>query len=184
MKMNPESKEEVARRHTEADQGPTSGEMSERTNRREKVEWQRTEKDELGGIQLQIIPQFRLGRVFAGSVRDACSREHNGILESYQPVPDDAVVYDVRKTPEHLGLGEGDFIYVREFEPVPDINGSEIRYRMANRRVDRRKTMGDLVAESQSTTEVLELEAIHHPFQWYVAVRGTNTNKELILFKV
>ncbi|GAW10773.1 hypothetical protein ANO14919_001080 [Xylariales sp. No.14919] len=183
MKMNPESKE-VARRQTEADQGPASGEMSERTNRGGTVEWQMTGEDELGGIQLQIIPQFRLGRMFAGSVRDACSREYNGILKSYQPVPDDAVVYDVLKTPEHLGLSEGDFIHVREFEPVPDFDGSGIRYRTANRRVDRRKTVGDLAAESQSASEILELEAIHHPFQWHVTVRGANTNKEPILFKV
>ncbi|KAI0203059.1 hypothetical protein F4808DRAFT_458281 [Astrocystis sublimbata] len=157
MKMNPESKEKVARRYPEASR-------LERTNTGGTVEWQITGKDELGGIQLQIIPQFRLGRMFAGSVRDACPREYNGILKSYQPVPDDAVVYDVLKTPEQLGLGEGDFIHVREFEPVPDLNDSVTTYRMANRKGNRSKTVGDLVAESQSASDMVELEAIHHPF--------------------
>lgn len=184
MEMNPASKEEVATRRTDANQGPTSNKISERTNREGTFEWQMTGKDERGGIQLQIIPQFRLDRMFAGSVRDACPRVQNGILTSYQPVPDDAVVYDVLKTPEQLGLGEGDFVHVREFEPVSNENGSEIRYKMANRRVDRSKTVGDLVAESQSTSEILELEAIHHSFQWHVTVRAASTNKPPILFKV
>ncbi|GAW26796.1 putative integral membrane protein [Rosellinia necatrix] len=184
MKMNPESKEEVARRRPGPDRGFASGERSERTNKGGTVEWQMTGKDELGGIQLQIIPQFRLGRMFAGSVRDACPREYNGTLESYQPVPDDAVVYDVLRTPEQLGLSEGDFIHIREFEPVPDYDGSGITYRMVNRGEDRRKTVGDLMAESQSASGNLELEAIHHPCQWHVTVRGANTNKEPVLFKV
>lgn len=84
------------------------------------IECQMTGKDEIGGIQLQIIPKFETKRIFAGSMKDVCPTYIGGPLESYQPVPTDAKVYDVLKTPRELGLHDGDTIHVKtlqEFNP-------------------------------------------------------------------
>lgn len=158
MKMSPEPKKEVANAHMGAGQGLESCEVSE-LGKGATVEWQMTGKDEVGGIQLQIIPQFRVVRMFAGSMKDACPAEYGGALRSYQPVPDDSVVYDVLKTPEDLGLSEGDFIHVKE--------------------------IADLVAEAPSPSDILDLEIFHNPsYKRIVTVRGANTNNESLRFRV
>ncbi|KAJ2971626.1 hypothetical protein NUW58_g9363 [Xylaria curta] len=191
MKMNPQPKEELARDQPGAGRGSENDKVSE-PRKGGTIEWQMTGKDEVGGIQLQIIPQFRLGRMFAGSMKDACPRECNGVLESYQPVPHDAVVYNVLKTPEELGLGEGDYIHVREFEPRPipewertDSKGPGIRYRMANRKETRRKIVADLATESPFSSETLELEAVRNPLRERIlTVRGANANKGPLRFRI
>ncbi|KAI0861805.1 hypothetical protein F4860DRAFT_159420 [Xylaria cubensis] len=183
MKMKPKPKKgELDGDRSEFNQGPESGEVSE-LRKGGTVEWQMTGKDEVGGIQLQIIPQFRLDRMFAGSIRDACPREYNGILRSYQPVPDDSLVYDVLKTPEQLGLNEGDLIHVREFEARPHNEGQSIRCEMADRKEARKKKVTDLAAESPSPFGILELEVFRDPLRERVlTVRGAN--KAPLLFKI
>ncbi|KAI0454754.1 hypothetical protein F5B21DRAFT_514460 [Xylaria acuta] len=192
IKMNPEPKKaEVAGAHSAADQGPENGEVPE-PRKGGTVEWQMTGRDEVGGIQLQIIPQFRLGRMFAGSIKDACPGEYKGVLESYQPVPDDSVVYDVLKTPEELGLSEGDFIHVREFEPKPtpewkrfDGKSPDITYEMANREEAREKRVADLAAESPSPSDTLELGVFRNQLrEGILTVRGANTDKEPLRFRI
>ncbi|KAI0914989.1 hypothetical protein F4823DRAFT_630084 [Ustulina deusta] len=172
MKINLEpKKEEVAGDRPEADQGPENGEVPE-PRKGGTVEWQMTGNDEAGGIQLQIILY--------------------GVLESYQPVPDDSVVYDVFKTPEELGLSEGDFIHVREFEsrPIPAwepfrSKSQRITYKGVDREEARGKKVADLAAESPFPSDTLELEVVHNQLrERIITVRGANTDKEPLRFRI
>jgi hypothetical protein len=85
------------------------------------IERQITGKDTIGGIQLQIIPQFDVENVYAGNLRDVISRDINeargGILGrfiSYEnPIPNSTVELDVLKTPRELGLSENEVIHIK-----------------------------------------------------------------------
>ncbi|GAP91530.1 putative tol protein [Rosellinia necatrix] len=118
------------------------------------IEWQMTGKDEIGGIQLQIIPQFNVERIFAGNTQDVCPLEPGGRLSSYQDVPADAVAYDVLKTPEELGLHEGDMIHIKNLKKD---------WSHQNRR---QKLVRDLLEEAPggpTLTNIVELEVFRHP---------------------
>ncbi|KAI1801665.1 hypothetical protein F4811DRAFT_451374 [Daldinia bambusicola] len=99
------------------------------------IEWQMTGKDEIGGIQLQIIPEFETDRIFAGNLKDVCPIDVGGRLESYCPVPPDATRYDILNTPRQLGLQVGDTIHVKVLHKPPSNRG-------------RPKVIRDLVAEA------------------------------------
>jgi hypothetical protein len=116
------------------------------------IEWQLTGKDEIGGVQLQIIPQFQIEQMFAGSIRDACPSRHGEPAESYQPIPKSAMYYDVLKTPEELGLSEGDVINIKNLAET--------------REPSRTKVIRDLLAEAPGDidlSDIVELEAFRRP---------------------
>ncbi|EHK21338.1 uncharacterized protein TRIVIDRAFT_70307 [Trichoderma virens Gv29-8] len=141
------------------------------TKREATIEWQMTGKDEIGGIQLQIIPQFNHKQMFAGSIKDACPRHFGGRLESYRPVPSGAAIYDVLKTPEELGLNAGDTIHIRNFDQ--------------ERRGDRSKKMFDLRLEMPNSSNVLELEALPGPVpEIIVLVQSSRSGHDAISFRV
>lgn len=69
------------------------------------VEWQITGRDEVGGIQLQIIPEYEIDRIHAGSHPDVCPGRRDKKLRSYtDKIPDGARAFDVTKTPEEVGI--------------------------------------------------------------------------------
>ena len=112
------------------------------------IEWQLTGKDEVGGVQLQIIPRFQIEQMFAGSIKDVCPSRHGEPAESYQPPPKSALYYDVLKTPEQLGLSEGDVINIKNLA--------------ATREPSRAKVIRDLLAEAPDDlglSDIVELEA-------------------------
>jgi hypothetical protein len=111
------------------------------------IEWQMTGKDTIGGIQLQIVPQFDVKNMHAGNTKDVISSDDKGRLISYaDPVPDSALQFDVLKTPRELGLKENDVIHIKDMNQL---------------RQSRRKSIRDLLTEAPNPLkpgDVLELE--------------------------
>ncbi|KAL7933606.1 hypothetical protein V8C35DRAFT_280468 [Trichoderma chlorosporum] len=168
MQLDPESADEEDYQLMDVDH-----ESHETAIKREIVERQMRGKDEIQGkcIQLQIIPQFKPTEMFAGSVRDTCPRQFGGRLESYMPIPDDVVTYDVLKAPYQLGLSVGDTVHIRNLR--------------LGRNYDRSKTLMDLKMEMPNSSDMLELE----PFQTYapeliISVQCPGSNKNAVIFIV
>lgn len=136
------------------------------------IEWQMTGRDEVGGIQLQIIPQFQVEDMFAGSVKDACPRRHGRPIKSYQAVPESAADYDVLKTPEELNLRDGDFIHLRNLAQ--------------GKNPSRGKVVGDLLAEGpENTSDTLNLEVFRKPsFERILEIRDVELATKSVSFKV
>jgi hypothetical protein len=118
------------------------------------VERQMTGKDTLGGIQLQIIPQYDVKNLHAGNTSNVIpQRSNEGSSDvrcrfiSYEyPVPASAMRFDVLKSPKELGLQENEVIHIK------DLNYQQTR---------RKKLIKDLFIEVPSTqmsTDFLELE--------------------------
>ncbi|KAL7915838.1 hypothetical protein GGI35DRAFT_430805 [Trichoderma velutinum] len=165
---NPESKED---QESQAPSNNTALAVGlEPVKREGTIEWQMTGKDEIGGIQLQIIPQFKRKRMFAGSMKDACPRRYGDRLESYMPIPDDVNNYDVLKTPEELGLKAGDTIHIRNLG--------------LKRERDRPKRLMDLKLEMPNSSDVLELEALSSlASEIVLSVRGPGSGHDAVLFR-
>lgn len=119
------------------------------------IEWQMTGQDKIGGIQLQIIPQFKLEYMFAGSMKDISPGPNGRPLESYQLIPPSVIEYDVLKTPDELCLREGDTIHVKRLKKEKDYQYS------------RRKLVRDLLAEAPDAfkpSAIVEIEVIRSSF--------------------
>ncbi|RYP05250.1 hypothetical protein DL765_009897 [Monosporascus sp. GIB2] len=169
MKPNPDPKKDE--KSTASSDVKTVAADPETARRGGTIEWQMTGRDEVKGIQLQIIPKFKSELMFAGSMKDACPRKLGGRLESYVPVPDDVANYDVLRTPEELGLRTGDTIHIRNL-------GLE-------REDDRSKRVIDLTLETPNPSDVLELEVFRSPMLEIVtSVRSLGSNHDAVLFKV
>lgn len=114
------------------------------------VEWQVTGQDAVGGVQLQIIPSFDVKGMHAGSVKDNCpSDDLYSITSSNYQKAAGARYFNVLKTPKEEGLKVGYVIHVKD---------------MKARRENRKKVVGDLLAEastSLTTLDVVELEIYH-----------------------
>ncbi len=110
------------------------------------IEWQVTGRDEVGGIQLQLIPAFDVKSMHAGPLKDVCPG-FSRWFESYAHThPTKAPVHDVLKTPAEEGLRAGDVIHVKDLK---------------TRRAHRPKVVADLARESQLPPPaggVIELE--------------------------
>ncbi|KAM5386457.1 hypothetical protein ACJZ2D_000420 [Fusarium nematophilum] len=151
---------------------PEASTMGGQSKRGGTIEWQMTGQDAIGRIQLQIIPQFDLEQMFAGSIKDAIPKSKlSAHLMSYQSVPDHAAQFDVLKTPEELGLSPGDFIHVRDWGQ--------------GRTGERFKRVADLVAETPCPSNILELEAWRSPrVERVFSVTNLVPNQGPALFKV
>ncbi|KAK6954785.1 hypothetical protein Daesc_004754 [Daldinia eschscholtzii] len=99
--------------------GSGTQEIDSTADKSRTIEWQMTGKDEIGGIQLHIIPKFETERMFAGSTKNVCPIYIGGSLASNQPVPTGSKVYDVLKSPSELGLHNGDTIHVKILQEDP-----------------------------------------------------------------
>ncbi|KAK4139151.1 uncharacterized protein C8A04DRAFT_33378 [Dichotomopilus funicola] len=115
------------------------------------IEWQVTGGDEVGGLQLQIIPTFDLEKMCVSSAKNYTGSEFNR--------PQGARKFDVLKTPEEEGLLVGDMIHVKDLNHVPQ---------------ERDKLLGDLLSEAPvplTAQDVIELEAERDRVaQWIVNV--------------
>lgn len=137
------------------------------------VEWQVTGQDTVGGIQLHIIPSFNVKGMYAGSVKnsagyDTCSASSHDLKSR------DARVFDVLKTPKELDLQVGDVIHVKD---------------MKNRRRDRKRLVGDLLAEAPITLtreDIIEIEAHpdKKPRELILNVHPHNASGPVFSFKV
>ena len=103
------------------------------------IEWQVTGSDSVGGIQLQIIPQFDVGSMSAASMEDTCIRaEGSGELQSYDTARQtQARAYDVLKTPKELGLSDGEIIHLKDLK---------------SRQPSRPKAVADIIQESSESS--------------------------------
>jgi len=140
----------------------------------ETIEWQMTGKDSIGGIQLQIIPQFNMGSMFASSMRDVSPVPRQQKLQSYEPLEENPVKYDVLKTPAELGLSEGDTIHIKNL--------------LQQKQGARPKVIRDLVAEAPGNlteSDVLELEVYYEPVhERCFNVQDTRFTGSAVQFKV
>jgi hypothetical protein len=116
------------------------------------IESQMTGRGTIGGIQLQIIPEFDLDRMRAGNTADVMAGEKRtptsrkepeteeddrAVLLSYKhPIPASASAFDLLKTPRELGLREGQHIHMKD---------------MKNVLKDRPKTIRDLFRETPTS---------------------------------
>ena len=157
------------------------------------IEWQVTGRDDVGGIQLQIIPQFNRADMFAGSkqniihannkyddedsdheydwrpsfARPPRQTSHWRRSKRREPKPKE---YDVLKSPSELGLQPGDLIYVKD---------------MTTLQQKRPKVVRDLLVEGpnqMSPTDVIELEIFFDkPRTWTFNVQIKNGSPDLSL---
>lgn len=135
------------------------------------IESQITGRDSLGGVQLQIIPQFVTTRMFAGNVKDACPPAFGRPLESYQPIPDTAQIYDVLKTPKELHITLDDSIYFRDMR--------------LEREDAREKTVADLAAEAGVSSGVVDLVGMYDASpSKVVSVTADGSHGQSVLFNV
>jgi hypothetical protein len=100
----------------------------------------------VGGIQLQIIPIFDVGNMFAGTTKDVC-KEPNGDCISYnRSLIFQARSFHVLNTPTDAGMYDGDTIHIKDFK-------SQLERRP--------KVISNLRAEAPSTLsprEILEVQ--------------------------
>lgn len=134
-KSSRERTDKYVHRHDEDEQTPIGA----------SIEWQVTGRDFVGGIQLQIIPMFDIGGIFAGSIKDVCLK--SGYHISYDDSLTSKVhVFDVLNTPRDEGLRDGDVIHIKD---------------MNSQLEERPKVVGDLLDEapvSLTSQDVVEVE--------------------------
>ncbi len=113
------------------------------------LEWQISGKDTIGGIQLQILPELEIDRMWAGNTEDiigshgfaitdkesSTGQDEEIVLQSYKdPIPASVSAFDLLKTPRELGLREGQNIHIKDLK---------------NLQKNRPKTVGELATEAQ-----------------------------------
>jgi hypothetical protein len=175
-KLTSQSKQEAMSRSTSKPQNQSSDPHVRQPTEAfqpigETIEWQMTGKDSIGGIQLQIIPQFNVGNMYAGSMRDVSPVARQ--LQSYEPLDETPIKYDVLKSPGELGLSEGDTIHVKNM--------------LQQKQGARPKLIRDLVVEAPGNlTEVdVELEICYEPVHAKIFnVRDTCFTGSAVHFKV
>jgi hypothetical protein len=146
--------------------GKLKGKSTEEEQSGSSVEWQVTGRDELGGLQLHIIPQFDISRMFAGSMRNVIKTEGNynfqGATFNHY---DDACLYDVLKTPKELGKAAGEVIHIKDLTSL--VGG-------------RTKRVDDLAEESpiplKSEDVIVELTASYYgkPVTFKISLFGAS----------
>ncbi|KAJ3537607.1 hypothetical protein NM208_g4450 [Fusarium decemcellulare] len=168
MEMNPNPRQDTS---SSTASGSNTSKSGKQPNQGGTIEYQMTGKDEIGGIQFQIIPQFDIDPMFAGSTKDVSPRwKKDWDRKSYQPVPPGAITYDVLKTPAELGLDAGSTIHIKHLGNVGN---------------SRPKRVADLAVEAPETFKMLELEVFRNPgLQRVFSVTSGQGNRDPVLFKV
>lgn len=95
------------------------------------IEWQVTGRDAVGGIQLQLIPEFDTSVMSAGSEKNVY-RDKDGFTKGAKASRMSVKFYDVLQTPRELGLTPRDVIHIKNVAAMKE---------------HRPKTLGDLLAE-------------------------------------
>ncbi|EXL39953.1 hypothetical protein FOCG_17455 [Fusarium oxysporum f. sp. radicis-lycopersici 26381] len=119
------------------------------------IEWQITGRDEVGGLQLQIVPAFETDSMHAGSTRNVCMTSH-GVISAVTPPPTIEHVFDVLSTPAELNLKIGQVIHVKDLKASAQ---------------SRPKVVSDLLNEGPSKLtcqDVVELDAVYESYNEWV----------------
>lgn len=138
------------------------------------IEWQVTGQDTVGGVQLQLIPEFDTNNMYAGPRRDVCKRGDDWSPRSYiQPAARDVERYDVLKTPHEMGLRVGHVIHMKDMTiPLKD----------------RQKVVADLLAEAPTKLTAKDVVEINIHFnkaeEWKFNVHRQNDPKTSISLTV
>lgn len=142
------------------------------------IERQMTGRDEVGGLQLQIIPQFDTEKMHAGSMRNVCKDWHvsdcvDELTSCILPVPTAARMFSLLKSPYELGLKAGDTIHVKAIRSVA---------------ARREKVIGDLLLEHPTGPSnpgaTLELTAVSKAQEKTYEVALLDSLQTPVLFKV
>jgi hypothetical protein len=149
--------------------------MQDETRTGSTIEWQMTGKDTLGGIQLQIIPEFDVKKIHAGAtehlivssnISSSCAPEqgegaHPQLPEHHKPhTPVSIPGFDILKTPRELGLHEGQYVYIKDIDQLQE---------------GRPKTIRDLLKEAptmQPSNGSLELEVMRYRGDYIFNIQG------------
>ncbi|KAH7129973.1 hypothetical protein B0J13DRAFT_627109 [Dactylonectria estremocensis] len=140
------SREGRTSRITKSRHGSSSHSTQDNAPSGASIEWQVTGRDEVGGLQLQIIPAFEPDKIHAGSARNVCMMPH-GAASTVTPPPILDRVFDVLSTPSELYLKVGEVIHVKDLKAVE---------------APRDKVVSDLLEEAPSKLtyqDVIELSA-------------------------
>ncbi|KAH6967564.1 hypothetical protein EDB82DRAFT_435121 [Fusarium venenatum] len=119
------------------------------------IEWQITGRDEVGGLQLQIVPAFETDSMHAGSTRNVCMTSH-GVISAVTPPLTIEHVFDVLSTPAELNLKIGQVIHVEDLKASAQ---------------SRPKVVSDLLNEGPSKLtcqDVVELDAVYESYNEWV----------------
>ncbi|EXA32954.1 hypothetical protein FOVG_15926 [Fusarium oxysporum f. sp. pisi HDV247] len=123
------------------------------------IEWQLTGRDEVGGLQLQIIPAFEPDQIHAGSDRNVYMKSR-GDISAITPTASIEHVFDVLSTPAELNLKVGQTIHVKDLKAVAQ---------------SRPKVVSDLLDEvplKLTHQSVVELDAVVcHCFEWVFVIK-------------
>ncbi|KAK0612792.1 hypothetical protein B0T17DRAFT_583367 [Bombardia bombarda] len=82
------------------------------------IEWQVTGRDSVGGIQLQLIPQYDTKSMSAGSGKDVCKNAYGHACSYTASKAYSHVFYDPLQTPREQGLVAGDVIHIKNMSSV------------------------------------------------------------------
>jgi hypothetical protein len=131
-----------------------------------------TGKDTVGGLQLQIIPEYDVGSIQYSNMQNTVLSDKDWI--SYvDPVPKGAQCYDSLKTPRELLLKDGDVIHIKN---------------MAKLQPSRKKQVVDLLVESPvplNLADPIELELYYDlPSEMLFKVQELDGQKPPESFKV
>ncbi|SCO50241.1 uncharacterized protein FFMR_10204 [Fusarium fujikuroi] len=121
------------------------------------IEWQLTGRDEVGGLQLQIIPAFEPDQIHAGSNRNAYKMSRSDVSDSSLPTSE-GCVFDVLSTPAELNMKEGQTIHVKDLKSLAP---------------SRPKVVSDLIDEAslkRASQGVVELDAVLNSYSEWVFV--------------
>ncbi|KAM0080756.1 hypothetical protein ACKRZS_007079 [Fusarium odoratissimum] len=151
-----ESREDGSSKNRDASSDPS---IHSDTHEGASIEWQLTGRDEVGGLQLQIIPAFEPDQIHAGSDRNAYMKSR-GDISSITPTASIEHVFDVLSTPAELNLKVGQTIHVKDLKAVAQ---------------SRPKVVSDLLDEAPlklTHQSVVELDAVvYHCFKWVFVIK-------------
>lgn len=136
------------------------------------IEWQMSGKGNVGGIQLQLIPEYDIEHMRFSNMPDHIL-EDGHLISHFTPAPSMASSLDLFKSPSEQNIDIGDTLHVkntREAQP------------------ERLKTVKDLWSESPSplhSTEAIDLDIIYEaPSVRLLAVHQPNAIPTPIPFEV
>ena len=133
------------------------------------IEYEVTGKDAVGGIQLQIIPQYQLHRMHFSSLASTVLREKEWV--STKPVLQEGHRFSALNSPKDLQLKRGDTIHVKDLD---------------RQQIDRPKVAQDLLCEASSKRfAAIDLHVFfEQPFQSAFKVYKFNTASTPVVLDV
>lgn len=128
--MVQESRQQYQSKHQDRQATVPTGDLAHKTTqivptRGASIEWQMTGKDTVGGIQLQMIPQYQIDLMHFSNVENAI--EQGGQWLSNDPLSSNFRRYSALETPQSLQLKNGDKIHVKDLRKLLPSRPKKIR---------------------------------------------------------